>query len=197
MRAPDQPLPELAIRDPRLPLWLGPKRSAILRVAFGELDRGVREEPAGSNRGSRIDLYLPRWARTRPGPPWCAWFATWVLEQALGDQNALGRTGGTSTLTARAQVADLWRPRASYLPSPGDLFMMRTGRGKGHVGFVAGYRAGRIETVEGNSGDRVRHGARELADERITGFICSVPEEAFESCWWTGSGEDAAEMGTR
>lgn len=197
MRAPDQRVPELAARDPRIPLGLGAKRSAILRVAFGELDLGVREEPPGSNRGPRIDVYLPAWARERPGPPWCAWFATWVLEQALGDQNVLGRTGGTSTLTARAQAADLWRPKASYLPSPGDLFMMKTGRGKGHVGFVSGYRAGRIETVEGNSGDRVRHGARELADERITGFICSVPDEAFESCWWTGFGEDVEGAGTR
>lgn len=197
MRAPDQQLPDLAARDPRLPFGLGPKRAGILRVAFGELDRGVREEPPGSNRGPRIDLYLRSWARTRPGPPWCAWFATWVLAQVLGDQNTIGRTGGTSTLTARAQAADLWRSKSGYLPSPGDLFMMKTGRGKGHVGFVAGYRAGRIETVEGNSGDRVRHGARDLADERITGFVCSVPEEVFASCWWTGFGEDVGGAGTR
>lgn len=183
--------------DPRIPLGLGAKRTAILRVAFGELDRGVREEPPGSNRGPRVDLYMPSWARTRPGPPWCAWFATWVLEQALGDANALGRTGGTFTLTDRAREADLWRPKAGYIPGPGDLFMMRTGARTGHVGFVAGILDGRIETVEGNSGDRVRHGVRELADERITGFVCTVPEEPFGLCWWTGLGEDVSGSGTR
>lgn len=197
VRAPDQRVPELAARDPRIPLDLGAKRTAILRVAFGELDRGVKEEPPGSNRGPRVDLYIPSWARTRPGPPWCAWFATWVLEQALGDQNALGRTGGTSTLTARAQAADLWRPKAGYLPSPGDLFMMRMSSSSGHVGFVAGGYAGRIETVEGNSGDRVRHGVRSLDDARIIGFVCTVPEEPYLGCWWTGQGEDVSGAGTR
>ena len=196
MRAPDQHVPELAARDPRIPLGLGAGRSRILRVAFGERDRGVREEPAGSNRGPRIDIYLPSWARSRPGPPWCAWFATWVLEQALGE-TPLGRTGGTGTLTARAQVADLWRPKAGYLPSPGDLFKMRMGPGAGHVGFVVGARADAIETVEGNSGDRVRHGRRELADPRLTGFIETIPEEPFDACWWTGLGEDVAGAGTR
>lgn len=197
MRAPDQLVPELAARDPRIPDGLGEKRTRILEVALAELDLDVREQPPGSNRGPLVDRYLPSWARTRPGPPWCAWFATWVLEQALGDQNALGRTGGTSTLTARAQAADLWRPKAGYLPSPGDLFMMRTGPRTGHVGFVSGYRAGRVETVEGNSGDRVRHGVREIGDERIIGFVCTAPDEPFEACWWTGFGEDVEGAGTR
>lgn len=195
MRAPDQQLPELALRDPRLPLGLGPKRSSILRVAFGELDLGVREEPPGSNRGPRVDLYMPSWARTRPGPPWCAWFATWALEQALGT-SPVGRTGGTATLTTRAKEAGVWRDR-DYLPAPGDLFMMRMSSSSGHVGFVAGYSDGRIETVEGNSGDRVRHGVRDLADERITGFVCTVPEELYLGCWWTGLGEDVSGAGTR
>jgi len=108
----------------------------------------------------------------------------------------VGRTGGTATLTTRAKEAGVWRDR-DYLPAPGDLFMMRMSPSSGHVGFVAGGYAGRIETIEGNSGDRVRHGVREIEDERITGFVCAVPEELFGACWWTGLGEDVSGSGTR
>lgn len=197
MRAPDQQLPDLAARDPRIPAGLGPRRTRILEVALGELAAGVREEPPGSNRGPRIDAYMPAWAMSMPGPPWCAWYATWVLSGALGS-HPLGRTGGTSTLTERARARSLWRPRdGGYLPSPGDLFMMRTGPRTGHVGFVLGCRDGEILTIEGNSDDRVRLGQRRLDDARLTGWICTVPEETYAACWWPCDGEDVAGAGTR
>jgi hypothetical protein len=179
------------MRDPRIPDGLGPQRSRVLEVALAELDLGVHEMPLGSNRGPRVDVYLPRWAQTRPGPPWCAWFATWVLERALGKVPTGRRRGGVARLVSDAQRAGLYlplRPGHGSICSlaPGDLFAMDHGpRSGGHVGIVLRVdAAGReISTIEGNSGHRVRLGRRRLDDPEIVGTICTVPDEpclAFE-----------------
>lgn len=183
--------------DPRIPDGLGPKRTRIVEVALEELDRGVREEPPGSNRGPLVDRYLPSWTLTNPGPAWCAFFACWVLRQALGKIPTGSVRGGVHALKKDAENRGLYRDKGAYDPAPGDVFVMDMGRGTGHVGFVIGYSGELIETIEGNSGDRVRAGVRKLSDPKLIGFICTVPKERFDACWMPGIGEGVESYSTR
>lgn len=183
--------------DPRIPAGLGPQRQRILEVALAELD--VCEDPPCSNRGPRIDQYKPAWARTEPHP-WCAWFVTWVLKKALGKVPTGRRRGGVAALRRDARRAGLWLPKHLHSPMPGDAFVMDTGGGKGHIGFVlrVSPEGDRISTVEGNSGDCVRIGTRDLTGERIVGWIDTVPDESCAG-YERGliDGEDVAAKGTR
>lgn len=171
----------------RIPDGIGPLRRRILEVGLHELDLGVHEVPWGSNRGPRVDVYLPKWARKRPGPPWCAWFVTWVLEQALGEVPTGARRGGCEMLRSDAIRTQLWCPKGDVAPGelrpiPGDLFWMDTDGNtgnKGHVGIVLRVSEdfSEISTIEGNSGQGVRLGHRVLSDPRIRGFINTVRSE--------------------
>lgn len=163
--------------DHRIPVGLGPMRQRILEVALGELDRGVRERPAGSNRGPRVDVYLPTWARTKPGPAWCSWFACWVLTQALGHVPTGRARGGVATLRRDARLVGLWTPKGDGSIVPGDLVCLDYGRGKGHVGVVIGVDGKELATIEGNVRHAVRFGRRRLSDPLIVGTICTVPAE--------------------
>lgn len=183
--------------DPRIAPGLGPQRTRILETALGELDRGVREVPPGSNRGPEVDKYIPSWLLTRPGPSWCALFVCWVLRQSLGKIPTGGVRAGVHALRKDAQERGLWRAVDEYDPAPGDLFVQDMGRGTGHVGFVIGYGGGVIETLEGNSGDRVRAGLRKLDDPKLIGYICTVPKERYTMCWMPGIGDDVSGLGTR
>jgi len=188
-----------ASRDPRIPEGLGEKRTRVLEVALAELDLDVREQPPGSNRGPLVDRYLPSWARTTPGPAWCAFFACWVLRQALGNVPTGGVKGSVAQLRKDAMSKALWRPlEVGYLPAPGDLFVQDHGGGKGHTGIVIGASATAYATIEGNSGDRVRAGVRRFDDPKLVGFICTVPKEKFDVCWMPDDfGADLAQLDTR
>lgn len=180
--------------EKRLPADLGERRTLIMRTALGELDLGVKEDPPGSNRGERIDLYMPEWVR---GGSWCAGFVCWVLKESLGEVPTGRFRAGVHALKKDAEEVGLWRGKGEYLPSPGDVFIMDMGRGTGHCGFVLGVGVSSFETVEGNSGDRIRAGIRNYSDSRIIGFIETVPQERYVACWSAGIGEDNSAEGTR
>lgn len=183
--------------DPRIPDGLGPKRTRILEVALEELDRGVVEQPRGSNRGPLVDRYLPSWAQTTPGPAWCAFFVCWVLRQALSKIPTGSVRGGVHALKKDAENRGLYREKGAYDPAPGDVFVMDMGRGTGHVGFVIGYSGELIETIEGNSGDRVRAGVRRIDDPKLIGYIATAPKERYDACWMPGIGEGVESYSTR
>jgi hypothetical protein len=64
----------------RLALLVAPRlttRQRVVRVAVAEV--GVKEHPADSNRGKRVDEYTA--TTGTPGQPWCAAFVTWVWLQ--------------------------------------------------------------------------------------------------------------------
>jgi len=153
----------------RIPKGISEERARILGIALGE--HNVREKPNGSNRGPGVDKYLPRWAQTEPGPPWCCFFVSWVTKQALG-QYPLGRNHGSCARAWKAAQEREMVERSLMFVAPGDVFYMRFGPTKGHVGFV--YRVSEdgtvINTVEGNCGNRVKIGRRVL-DARIHGVI--------------------------
>jgi hypothetical protein len=168
--------------DASIPKRLSPRRARVLEIALGEHARGVSEKPNGSNRGPEVDKYLPAyWSkRAAPGPAWCCFFYSWVVEQALGAYPLRRRQGSCARARADAGALGLWKPKGlGDDPIPGDAFVMDRGAGKGHIGFVV--RVARdgatINTVEGNCGNRVKVGLREVADPEIVGFIDNVPSE--------------------
>lgn len=165
-----------------IPRGLGPQRTRILEVALQEHARGVVEVPNGSNRGPDIDKYLPQWAKTQPGPAWCCFFYSWVVRSALEAWPLGQQIGSCRNARQRAGALGLYAPKALHpeRPIPGDAFVMDRGGGHGHIGFVLRLSEDRkrINTVEGNCGNRVKIGLRELGDPELVGFIDNVPSEA-------------------
>lgn len=128
-------------------------RSAVRRiveVAAGEI--GVTEQPDGSNRGARVDVY------TTPdlGIPWCAAFVSWVFLRGAEDGSPFGRV--LSALKMRDWAAANGRLLGdAALPQAGDVFVVLRGDLHGHVGLVIGTATeGRMLTIEGNAGNAVR-----------------------------------------
>jgi CHAP domain len=120
-------------------------------LAFAQAEVGQAEQPPGSNDSPRIAQYRQATAGSGVGP-WCAYFVSWAARQAgvpLGDQGqGFGRVDdvwGWAERTGRAT------PAAGAQPQPGDLIVWDE-----HIGIVESVGAdGSINTVEGNSSDRV------------------------------------------
>jgi hypothetical protein len=125
--------------------------AAIVAAAAGEV--GQAEQPPGSNDSPRIAQYRSATAGA-PGPgPWCAYFASWACRQAgvpVGDNG--GGFGSVDALYAWAQRTGRAAPAGSgYVPRPGDLIVFNQ-----HIGVVENVLpGGQIQTIEGNSSDRV------------------------------------------
>lgn len=123
-----------------------------LTIAVGELQAGVHEEPMGSNRGPRVDIYtgwVGKPIGTPNAPSWCAYFVSFCwkplfhLGAVTGDQHHLG--------------LQTWAAACGYLlpdgaaPQCGDIFLIP----EHHTGLVRATDGDRLWSVEGNSGNRV------------------------------------------
>lgn len=157
--------PEDVTKPYRIAVSLG---ELALSIALGEA--GVKEDPPGSNRGERVDVYL-RAAGLDPAQdsyPWCAAFVSWAIREA-----AL-RSGGPYRWRGSASVANLLkrnRSLAVVLPKPGDVFL-HLGEHGNHTGFVTGVTAdGALTTFEGNT-DRAgsRTGGQVMHQNRPHGY---------------------------
>lgn len=135
-----------------------------LHAAVGELKRGVKEIPSGSNRGPRIDVYTGLVGKPSGivGPPWCAYFVSWCFAQAAPG-SPFGRISGAQALAfwGRKFGCTVMNPVSC---SAGDIFVIARGEVHGHTGIVEAYHKGKIWTIEGNSGNAVRRLQRSLAD---------------------------------
>ncbi|HEX6241701.1 MAG TPA: CHAP domain-containing protein [Polyangiales bacterium] len=166
-----------------IPAGLGPLRRRILEVALAEHQKDVVEQPNGSNRGPELDKYLPDWVTKSAdrGPPWCCFFYSWVVKQALGDWPLGGREGSCGKARERAGTLGIWVPKTlpGAHPLPGDAFVMDHGGGQGHIGFVlrVAKDGSRFNTLEGNCGNRVKLGLRRLDESHLVGFIDNVKSE--------------------
>lgn len=170
--------------DPVLPLDLPPQRGAVLREAISLYRQGVREIPDGSNRGPDLDKITRMVGRPtiERGPPWCAYYVSYVMQKALSAYPIGRRTGSTFTMWQLAQERGTYFEKEKYIPLPGDVMLMqyRDSRGnwtrRGHVGFVFRVeiedgRWTKINTVEGNTGNAVRVLTRDYDQETLIGFI--------------------------
>lgn len=129
----------------------------VIRVAVAEL--GQREEPLGSNRGRRVDLYTGMQGKPPElsGPAWCAYFCSWVY-RASDPPSPFGRMGSVLGIYRWGEA----HRRLVEEPQAGDLALVRRAGGRGHVGLVVSVLDdGRLCTVEGNSGNQVAARVRE------------------------------------
>jgi hypothetical protein len=129
------------------PVGGGSTGQRIAEIATREL--GVSEQPPGSNDGPRIAEYRTATRGSGVGP-WCAYFTSWVAQQAGAP---VGPTGGgigwVPTMKAWAEQNGRWVPSGSGAPQVGDGV-------PDHIGVVTAVRPdGGITTVEGNSSDKV------------------------------------------
>lgn len=135
--------------------------SALL-IAGNEV--GVMEVPPGSNRGPKVDLYLASVGlKANAGSfPWCAAFVYWCFREAsknLGVTNPAIKTAGALDVWNLAGPKGFRRvtcAEASDTPStvqPGVLFVLSTGGGHGHVGFVESVAGVVLTTIEGNTNE--------------------------------------------
>jgi hypothetical protein len=155
----------------------------VLETALAEHTKGVAERPDGSNRGPEVDKYLPSSLRegNAAGPPWCCFFYSWVVHEALRRWPLGTQVGSCAEARRRAGQLSLWKPKSmpNSEPIPGDAFVMDRGGGHGHIGFVlrVSEDGKQINTIEGNCGNRVKLGLRNLADPEIVGYINDVQNE--------------------
>jgi len=138
--------------------------SPLTTIAAGEV--GQAEQPPGSNDSPRIAQYRTATAGSGVGP-WCAYFVSWVARQAgapLGDQGE--GFGSVDQLYAWAQRTNRAVPNGpGVVPRPGDLIVFHE-----HVGIVEQVLPdGRVQTIEGNSSDRVSRNLHESSD--ALGFV--------------------------
>lgn len=171
---------------PQVPRGITGMRKQVLETALVEHAKKVKERPNGSNRSKDIDKYLPGWQRKKltryeRGPAWCAYFVNWVITQEMTRPWG-GYYGSCSKLVSVCETKGL----EVYTPAdieegthdvyPGDLFFVlhpkKPGKAQtGHVGIV--FRVNRhqtkITTLEGNCGNRVKCGEREVST--LTKFV--------------------------
>src|SRR3954452_20173271 len=127
--------------------------AAARMVAMAQAEVGQAEQPPGSNNSARIAQYRGATAGA-PGPgPWCAYFTSWLARGAgvpVGDQGQ--GFGSVDALYAWAQKSGRAVPASSgQNPKPGDLIVWDE-----HIGIVESVKPdGSIQTIEGNSSDRV------------------------------------------
>jgi hypothetical protein len=140
-----------------------------LSLAQQEFYRGVRGgvTPYGRFRGARVDEYLKS-VGLMPNPrelgaqgwPWCASFVYFCFRNAaasLMDPTRPGTTPNTCPRTASA--LHLWQNAPAFQtqsPSPGDVFVLGRGEGKGHTGIVESLSTGEagellLTSIEGDT----------------------------------------------
>ena len=135
--------------------------SAVLAVASSQI--GVMEMPPGSNRGIEVDKYHDDAGSPR-GAAWCMAFIFSCFKQAcanLGRQNPAIRTGGVLEHWRRATCKKILADDAAdntSLVLPGQIFIISTGGGFGHTGFIEKIEGGLLTTIEGNTNN---NGSRE------------------------------------
>jgi hypothetical protein len=151
--------------SPVAPIAGGGSGARIVAAAAGEV--GQAEQPPGSNDSPRIAAYRQATAGA-PGPgPWCAYFVSWACKQAgVPIMDGGAGSGSVDAVYAWAQKTGRAQPASSsYTPRPGDLIVFDE-----HIGIVENVLPdGRIQTIEGNSSDRVSR--RTHARGEALGFV--------------------------
>ena len=141
-------------------------------AAIATAELGVAEAPPGSNDAPRIAEYRTATAGSGVGP-WCAYFTSWVAQQAGVPVGANGAgLGYVPTVRQWAEQTGRYIPGGSAPPQVGDLVVFeRNGDGVlDHIGIVTGTRPdGGIETVEGNSSNKVS--ARSYGPDGYAGLV--------------------------
>ncbi len=148
------------------PAFVSTVVSSLISVATAQI--GVREDPPGSNWGSKVSDFIRAGGYSEP-VPWCLCFARWCADQACthaGTRCPLPVTGDCDTLLFAAR-------REHYLyktANPGDIFLlMATDTDAVHAGIVvATEESGTIVTIEGNTNTTGAREGQEVLKRRRT-----------------------------
>jgi hypothetical protein len=128
-----------------------PQERHVVEVAVREI--GQKEDPPGSNRGPKIDLYTgEQWY----GVPWCALFVSWCWNYA-DPGSPFGK------LASAYKIKSWGADKGCLIPNteparPGDIGVIMRAQGRGHVALVVGKEVPgeKLRCVEGNNGSAVR-----------------------------------------
>ena len=137
-------------------------------VAIAESQLGQTEQPPGSNESPAIAEYRTATAGASPGEPWCAYFASWVAQQAAEPIGSQGQgLGDVSQIWSWAQSTGRAVTNGpGVVPKPGDLIVF----GGEHVGIVRDVLPnGQIQTIEGNYENKVAANVRSPTE--ATGYV--------------------------
>ena len=148
----------------------------VLRYyAFGQMPMGMGNmgvvQIALSQLGNDGTIYWT-WFGHSSRVAWCSEFASWCAYHAgLVDAGLAPKTSvcvsGVAWFRERGRFVD-----SSYVPSPGDFiyFDWDPDGSPDHVGIVEYVEDGKVHTVEGNSGDRVKRSSYALGSGVIFGY---------------------------
>ena len=113
-----------------------------------------------------------RWYGFEEYQPWCACFVSWCADQCgYIDAGVIPKfslcSAGVEWFQARGQFMD-----SSYTPGAGDLIFFDWGTDGSidHVGIVVNVADGFINTIEGNSSNKVQRGRYATGDSSIYGY---------------------------
>jgi hypothetical protein len=141
---------------------VSPLLRQVLKQAGSQV--GVVERPKDSNSGPEVDGYLRRvgipaaWPKEKKA--WCCAFVFACFDEAaaaLGRLNPMVKTAGCLHHWNHAETKGARRLTAGKaianpaLVSPGMVFVIDHGQGRGHTGFVEEVRGGMLHTIEGNT----------------------------------------------
>jgi len=141
-----------------------PQERHVVEVAVREI--GTKEDPPGSNRGPKVDLYTgEQWY----GAPWCALFVSYCWKYA--------DAGSPFGVKASAYKIKTWgAENHATLPMseparPGDIGVIMRAQGRGHVELVIGKEQPGMPLIlcGGNVGNAVRGTVRDRSQ-----FTCIV-----------------------
>lgn len=131
------------------PIAISALAAATISVARRELALGVRE--TSRNRGERIDVYHREGGGVDPELlyPWCASFASFCVLEALKETPGPWTfERGASCYKLKIRNPDRWQ----RTPTVGGIWLRIDSGGKGHCGIVVSVNAGKMQTIEGNTG---------------------------------------------
>lgn len=140
----------------RVPNGMG--NQAIVQVALAQEGNGGNDYWSWYGFPSRVS--------------WCACFVSWCAEQSgYLTSGVLPKfslcSDGVKWFQDKGQFKD-----GSYVPAPGNIIFFDWGKDGtiDHVGIVESVSKGNVNTIEGNSGDRVKRHSYPIGDERIYGY---------------------------
>lgn len=118
--------------------------------------------------------------------PWCAAFVSWCADRA---------DVSTSIIPLTALAPDFYtfyssngryysrETNGSYVPSPGDIFIMSwEGKPLSHAGIVYSVSGSYMTVIDGNWGERVNYRTMSLTDSSLNGF-CSPNYTGIDHAW--------------
>lgn len=117
--------------------------SDIVRIA--QIQLGVSEDRNRRDCGTAIQKY-----GGPCGQPWCAYFTTWVYQQAGYKIPKMGSAFGTYDWFTKYQTTFTSKQGT---PQPGDIIVFNSS----HIGIVESYANGIVHTIEGNAGHHPAH----------------------------------------